>query len=97
MCFGIGKNLVRCDCAATIPNRIPEGSTCFQQYQEGEFPDEGCLCLRNRIPAAVALVDRVMLTSVCNEMDYRIDVCRITVLSVKYVKKKLGEFLSLSA
>ena len=32
---------------------------------------------RNRITAAVALVDRDMLTRVWNEMDYRIDVCRI--------------------
>jgi len=34
--------------------------------------------LRNRITAAVALVDRDVLTRVWNEMDYRIDVCRIT-------------------
>jgi len=34
--------------------------------------------LRNRITAAVALVDRDMLTRVWNEMDYRIDICRIT-------------------
>jgi hypothetical protein len=34
--------------------------------------------LRNRISAAVALVYLDMLTSVWNEMDYRIDVCRIT-------------------
>jgi len=34
--------------------------------------------LRNRITAAVALVDRDMLTRVWNEMDYRIDVYRIT-------------------
>ena len=34
--------------------------------------------LRNRITAAVALVDRDMLTRVWNEMDYRTDVCRIT-------------------
>jgi len=36
--------------------------------------------LCNRITAAVALVDRDMLTRVrvWNEMDYRIDVCRIT-------------------
>ena len=34
--------------------------------------------LRNRITAAVTLVDRDMLTRVWNEMDYRIDVCRIT-------------------
>jgi len=34
--------------------------------------------LRNRITAAVALVDRDMLTRLWNEMDYCIDVCRIT-------------------
>ena len=34
--------------------------------------------LRNRTTAAVALVDRDMLTRVWNEMDYRIDVFRIT-------------------
>jgi hypothetical protein len=34
--------------------------------------------LRNRITAAVALVDRDMLTRVWNEMEYRIDICRIT-------------------
>ena len=33
--------------------------------------------LRNLITAAVALVDRDMLTRVWNMMDYRIDVCRI--------------------
>jgi len=43
-----------------------------------KFRDEGCLCLRNRITAAVALVDRDMLIRVWNEMDYRIDVWRIT-------------------
>jgi hypothetical protein len=32
--------------------------------------------LHNRITAAVALVDRHMLTRVWNEMDYRKDVCR---------------------
>jgi hypothetical protein len=31
-----------------------------------------------RITAAVALVDRDMLTCVCKEMDYHIDVCRVT-------------------
>jgi hypothetical protein len=34
--------------------------------------------LRNRITAAVALVKRDMLTRVWVEMDYRIDVCRIS-------------------
>jgi hypothetical protein len=34
--------------------------------------------LRNRVTAAVARVDRDMLTRVWNEMDYSIDVCHIT-------------------
>jgi hypothetical protein len=34
--------------------------------------------LRNRIPAAVALNDRDMLIHVWDEIDYRIDVCRVT-------------------
>jgi hypothetical protein len=34
--------------------------------------------LRNRIIAAVALVNRDMLTRVWDEMDYGIDVCRIS-------------------
>jgi len=44
----------------------------------------------------VALVDRDMLTRVWNEMDYRIDVCRITkgghIEHVIYVKKNLESF-----
>jgi hypothetical protein len=34
--------------------------------------------LCNRITAAVALVNRDMLTRMWDEMDYRIDVCRIS-------------------
>jgi hypothetical protein len=34
--------------------------------------------LRNRITVAVALFNRDMLTRVWDEMDYRIDVCRIS-------------------
>jgi hypothetical protein len=34
--------------------------------------------LRKRITATLTRVDRDKLTSVWNEMDYRIDVCRIT-------------------
>jgi hypothetical protein len=55
------------------------------------------------ITAAVALVDREMLTRVWVEMDYRIDVCRITkgghiILSIcKICIKKLGEIISISA
>jgi hypothetical protein len=56
--------------------------------------------LRNRITATVARVDRDMLTRVWNEMDYRIDVCRITkggCICEICRKKIIGEFLSLSS
>ena len=43
-----------------------------------KFRHEGGLCLGNCITAAVTLVDGDMLTRVWNEVDYRIDVCRIT-------------------
>jgi hypothetical protein len=50
-----------------------------------------------RITTAVALVARDMPTGVWDEMDYRIDVCRITKdgASVKYVEK-LCEFICIS-
>ena len=34
--------------------------------------------LRDRITTAVALIDRDMLTRLWNELDYRLDVCRIS-------------------
>ena len=34
--------------------------------------------LRDRITATVALIDRDMLTRVWNELDYRLNVCRIS-------------------
>jgi hypothetical protein len=46
--------------------------------------------LRNRITSAVTLVDHDMLTRVWNEMDYRIDVCRIT--KGGHIKKTLKSF-----
>ena len=34
--------------------------------------------LKQRITTAVASVDEDMLRSVCTELDYRIDICRVT-------------------
>jgi hypothetical protein len=51
---------------------------------------QSCRCLllgSSSITAAVALVDRDMLTRVWDEINYRIDVCRIT---------KLGEIICIS-
>ena len=47
--------------------------------------------LRDRITAAVALIDRDMMTHVWNELDYRLDVCRINIMQgfVMYEKKNL--------
>jgi hypothetical protein len=44
------------------------------------------------ITAAVALVDRDMLTRMWDQMDYRIDVCRITE-GGHIENKKLGEII----
>jgi hypothetical protein len=53
--------------------------------------------LRNRITAAVSLVNRDMLTWVWDEMDYRIDVCRISKDEhICELLKKLSEFISIS-
>jgi hypothetical protein len=34
--------------------------------------------LRRRIVKAVAAIDRQMLQRVCQDLDYRIDICRVT-------------------
>jgi hypothetical protein len=58
----------------------PIETETFQVFFK-ESPRQRCRGLplgSSRITAAVALVDRDMLTRVWDEMDYRIDVCRIT-------------------
>ena len=47
-------------------------------FLKGRARAHSCPDLTQGDTAAVALVDRVMLTRVWNEMDYSIDVCRIT-------------------
>ena len=82
MAFNIGRTAQEDDALMRWPPRSPDltpydfflwGDTVFVPPLPANLQD-----LRNRITAAVALVDRVMLTRVLNEMDYRIDVCRIT-------------------
>ena len=54
--------------------------------------------LRDRITAAVALIYHDMLTRVWNELDYRLDVCRISQgghIEHLCCKKKLVKFLVL--
>ena len=64
---------------AEFQKAVPVFNSIKKWY--AKFRDEGCLCiapLPGRVTAALTLVDRDMLTRVWNEMDYRIDVCRIT-------------------
>ena len=71
----------------TVQRRIraefQKAATVFNSIKKwyAKFRGEGCLCIAPRpglITVALALVDRDMLIRVWNEMDYRIDACRIT-------------------
>ena len=84
MCFGLRTGLED-DVLMRWPPRYPDLTPCdfclwgfvkdtvFVPPLSANLED-----LRNPITSAVALVDGDMLTRVWNEMDYRIDVCRIT-------------------
>ena len=85
MAFNIGRTGQEDDALMRWPPRSPDltpydfflsrfvKDTVFVSPLPANIQD-----LRNRITAAVALVDRDMLTRVWNEMDYHIEVCRIT-------------------
>jgi len=85
MAFNIGRTGQEGDALMRWPPRSPDlnaydfflwgfvQDTVFVPPLPANLQD---LC--NLITAAVALVDRDMLTREWNEMDYRIDVCRIT-------------------
>jgi len=85
MAFNIGRTGQEDDALMRWPPRSPDLTPCdfslwgfvkdtvFVPSLPANLQD-----LHNSITAAVALVDRVMLTRVWNKMDYLIDVCRIT-------------------
>ena len=85
MAFSIGRTGQEDDALMGWPPRSPD-LTPYDFFLWGFVKDAvfvpplpaNLQDLRNRITAAMALVDRDMLTHVWNEMDYRIDVCRIT-------------------
>jgi len=85
MAFNIGRTGYEDDALMRWPPRSPD-LTPYDFFLWGFVKDTvfvpplsaNLQDLRNRINAAVALVDRDMLTRMWNEMDYRIDVCRIT-------------------
>jgi hypothetical protein len=63
-------------------------------------PCHGMSELRRRIIAAISSIDREMPRRVWSEMDYRLDICRITKGShIEHLwgtQNKLGKFLFLS-
>jgi len=85
MAFNIGRTGQEDDALMRWPPRSPDLTPC-DFFLWGFVKDTAFVPplpanlqdLRNRITAAVTLVDRDMLTLMWNEMDYRIDVCRIT-------------------
>ena len=85
MAFNIGRTGQEEDALMRWPPRSPD-LTPYDFFFWGSVKDTvfvpplaaNLQDLRNRITAAVALVDRDTLTRVWNEMDDRIDVCRIT-------------------
>ena len=89
MCFGI-RTGQEDDALMLWPPRSPDLTPC-DFFLWGFVKDTVCVPplpanlqdLRNLITAAVALVDRDMLTRVWNKMDYRIDVCRIYEICIK--------------
>ena len=85
MAFNIGRTGQEDDALMLWPPRSPD-LTPYDFFLWGFVKDTvfvpplpaNVQDLRYRITAAVALVDRDMLTLMWNEMDYCIDVCRIT-------------------
>ena len=85
MAFNIGRTGQEDDALMRWPPRSP-GLTPYDFFLWGFVKDTvfvpplpaNLQDLRDLITAAVSLVDRDMLTRVWNEVDYRIDVCRIT-------------------
>jgi hypothetical protein len=74
------KNLQQTNYATGYDNSYANRERNSSKYFLNKARPQSCgLPLGNRsISAAVALIDCDMLTRVWDEMDYRIDVCRIT-------------------
>jgi len=80
--------LIENDCRGTIVQRKfrtklgkqpPSDNSIRRRYTQ--FQETGCVCipeLKVRIRTAVQTITTDMLQTVWNELDYRVDVCRIT-------------------
>ena len=76
------------DCRGTIVQRqfrtkfgkqLPSDNSIRRRY--AQFQEKGCVCIREltvRIRTAIETITADMLQTGWNELDYRVDVCRIT-------------------
>jgi len=80
--------VIQNDCRGTIVQRQfhtkfgkqPPSDNSIRWWY-AQFQETGCVCipeLKVRIRAAIETITAVMLQTVWNELDYRVDVCRIT-------------------
>jgi len=60
--------------------KLPPSDKSIQSWY-AQFQETGCVCipeLKVRIRTAIETITSDMLQTVWNELDYRVDVCRIT-------------------
>ena len=72
------------NCSAAIPHQIQETTTILQFHPKVVCTvsrNRVCVCipeLKVRIRTAIETITADMLQTVWNELDYRVDVCKIT-------------------
>ena len=80
--------VIQNDCRGTIVQRQfhtkfgkqPPSDNSIRWWY-AQFQETGCVCIpemKVRIRTAIETITAVMLQTVWNELDYRVDVCRIT-------------------
>jgi len=80
--------VIQHDCRGTIVLRQfrtkfekqPPSDNSIRRWN-AQFQETGCVCIlemKVRIRTAIETITADMLQTVCNELDYRVDVCRIT-------------------
>ena len=75
----VGAQLSSGNSAPNSGNQPPSDNSIRWWY--AQFQETGCVCipeLKVRIRTAIETITADMLQTVWNELDYRVDVCRIT-------------------
>ena len=75
----VGGKIVQHQFRTKFEKEPPPDYSIRRRY--AQFQDTGCVCipeLKVRIRTAIETITADMLQTVWNELDYRVDVCRIT-------------------